>query len=187
MITNNLKKRVILFFPYLFIGLYATKLGEAWRMATGTNASEKLLHIGEGFAAAFASPFPSFFPFDLLIGLLCTGALRLTVYVKGKNAKKYRHNEEYGSARWGKPEDIAPFIDEQFRNNILLTQTERMTMSSRVPNPKYARNKNVLIVGGSGSGKTRFWLKPNLMQMHSSYVITDPKGYNVLAYPCSQR
>lgn len=176
MITNNLKKRVILFFPYLFIGLYATKLGEAWRMATGTNASEKLLHIGEGFAAAFASPFPSFFPFDLLIGLLCTGALRLTVYVKGKNAKKYRHNEEYGSARWGKPEDIAPFIDEQFRNNILLTQTERMTMSSRVPNPKYARNKNVLIVGGSGSGKTRFWLKPNLMQMHSSYVITDPKG-----------
>lgn len=176
MTTTKLKKRVILFFPCLFIGLYATKLGEAWRMATGTNASEKLLHIGEGFAAAFASPFPSFSPFDLLIGLLCAGALHLTVYVKGKNAKKYRHNEEYGSARWGKPEDIAPFVDESFRNNILLTQTERMTMSSRVPNPKYARNKNVLIVGGSGSGKTRFWLKPNLMQMHSSYVITDPKG-----------
>ena len=181
----NIKKLLILSLPYLLIGLYASKLGQAYRLAAGTDASAKLLHIGEGFAAAFASPFPSFHPQDLLVGLLCGAALRLAVYVRGKNAKKYRKDVEYGSARWGTAEDIKPFVDPVFENNIILTQTESLMMSNRPKNPKYARNKNVLIIGGSGSGKTRFWLKPNLMQCTSkayptSFVVTDPKGSIVI-------
>ena len=181
----NIKKLLILNLPYLLIGLYASKLGQAYRLAAGTDASAKLLHIGEGFAAAFASPFPSFHPQDLLVGLLCGAALRLAVYVRGKNAKKYRKDVEYGSARWGTAEDIKPFVDPVFENNIILTQTENLMMSNRPKNPKYARNKNVLIIGGSGSGKTRFWLKPNLMQCTSkayptSFVVTDPKGSIVI-------
>ena len=181
----NIKKLLILNLPYLLIGLYASKLGQAYRLAAGTDASAKLLHIGEGFAAAFASPFPSFHPQDLLVGLLCGAALRLAVYVRGKNAKKYRKDVEYGSARWGTTEDIKPFVDPVFENNIILTQTESLMMSNRPKNPKYARNKNVLIIGGSGSGKTRFWLKPNLMQCTSkayptSFVVTDPKGSIVI-------
>ena len=181
----NIKKLLILNLPYLLIGLYASKLGQAYRLAAGADASAKLLHIGEGFAAAFASPFPSFHPQDLLVGLLCGAALRLAVYVRGKNAKKYRKDVEYGSARWGTAEDIKPFVDPVFENNIILTQTESLMMSNRPKNPKYARNKNVLIIGGSGSGKTRFWLKPNLMQCTSkayptSFVVTDPKGSIVI-------
>lgn len=181
----NIKKLVILTLPYLLIGLYASKLGQAYRLAAGANLSAKLLHIGDGFAAAFASPFPSFYPQDLLVGLLCGAALRLAVYMKGKNAKKYRKDVEYGSARWGGPKDIQPFVDPVFENNIILTQTESLMMSNRPKNPKYARNKNVLIIGGSGSGKTRFWLKPNLMQCTSkayptSFVVTDPKGSIVI-------
>lgn len=172
----NMKKLVLLNLPYALIGLYATKLGQAWRLAAGTNASEKLLHIMDGLGAAFQSALPSFHPMDLLVGIVCGAALRLAVYVKGKNAKKYRHGQEYGSARWGTAEDIKPYIDPVFQDNVILTQTERLMMSSRPKDPKTARNKNVLIVGGSGSGKTRFWLKPNLMQCHSSYVVTDPKG-----------
>lgn len=174
--TRNWKKLLIPNIPYAVIGLYASKLGEAWRMAVGTNPSEKLLHIMDGVSAAFHSPFPSFVPADLLLGLCLGAILKLAVYLKGKNAKKYRHNEEYGSACWGKPEDIAPFMDENPQKNIILTNTEGLTMESRPSNPKYARNKNVLVVGGSGSGKTRFFIKPNLMQLHSSYVVTDPKG-----------
>ena len=173
---KNIKKLLLLNLPYFLLGLYATKLGQAYRLAAGTGLSEKLLHIMEGFVAAFQSPYPSFHPVDLLVGLLCGAGMRLAVYVKGKNAKKYRKNIEYGSARWGTHEDIAPYIDPVFRNNVILTQTESLTMNSRPKDPKTARNKNVLIIGGSGSGKTRFWLKPNLMQMHSSYVVTDPKG-----------
>lgn len=181
----NIKKLLILNLPYLLIGLYASKLGQAYRLAAGVDASAKLLHIGDGFAAAFASPFPSFHPQDLLVGLLCGAALRLAVYVRGKNAKKYRKDVEYGSARWGTAEDIKPFVDPVFENNIILTQTESLMMSNRPKNPKYARNKNVLIIGGSGSGKTRFWLKPNLMQCTSkayptSFVVTDPKGSIVI-------
>ena len=172
----NIKKLVLLNLPYALIGLYATKLGQAWRLAEGVNASEKLLHIMDGFAAAFQSALPSFHPSDLLVGLACGAALRLVVYIKSKNAKKFRHGQEYGSARWGTAEDIRPYIDPVFQNNVILTQTERLMMSSRPKDPKTARNKNVLIIGGSGSGKTRFWLKPNLMQCHSSYVVTDPKG-----------
>jgi len=172
----NIKKLLILNLPYLLIGLYASKLGQAYRLAAGSGFSEKLLHILNGFAAAFQSPLPSFHPADLLVGLCCGAALRLAVYIKSKNARKFRKNMEYGSARWGNQEDIAPYIDPVFQNNVILTQTERLTMNSRPKDPKTARNKNVLIIGGSGSGKTRFWLKPNLMQMHSSYVITDPKG-----------
>ena len=177
----NIKKLLLLNLPYLLIGLFATKLGQAWRLAAGVDASTKLLHLPEGFAAAFQSFMPSFHPQDLLIGLLCGAALRLAVYVKGKNAKKYRKDIEYGSARWGTAEDIKPFVDPVFENNIILTQTESLMMSNRPKNPKYARNKNVLIIGGSGSGKTRFWLKPNLMQCTSkayptSFVVTDPKG-----------
>ena len=172
----NIKKLVLLNLPYALIGLYATKLGQAWRLAEGVNASEKLLHIMDGFAAAFQSALPSFHPSDLLVGLACGAALRLAVYIKSKNAKKFRHGQEYGSARWGTAEDIRPYIDPVFQNNVILTQTERLMMSSRPKDPKTARNKNVLIIGGSGSGKTRFWLKPNLMQCHSSYVVTDPKG-----------
>ena len=172
----NVKKRLILYLPYLVIGLYTGKLPQAWRMAAGTNASEKLLNIMGGMEQAFASPLPSFYLPDLLIGLMLGAALRLAVYLKGKNAKKYRHNQEHGSARWGNQTDIAPYIDPVFENNVILTQTERLTMNNRPKDPKTARNKNVLIIGGSGSGKTRFWLKPNLMQCHSSYVVTDPKG-----------
>lgn len=172
----NLKKLVLLNLPYVVLGLYATKLGQAYRLAAGADLSGKLLHIGEGFMAAFQSPLPSFQPVDLLVGLLFGVGLRLAVYVKGKNAKKYRKDVEYGSARWGTHEDIQPYIDPVFQNNVILTQTERLTMNSRPKDPKTARNKNVVIIGGSGSGKTRFWLKPNLMQMHSSYVVTDPKG-----------
>ena len=174
--TSKTKKLIILNIPYAVFALLATKLGEGWRLAQGANASEKLLHCIEGLTAAFQSPLPSFVPFDLLIGIILGCLLKLIVVAKGKNAKKFRKNHEYGSARWGNREDIAPFMDADPRENIILTQTEGLTMKSRVPNPKYARNKNVLIIGGSGSGKTRFWLKPNLMQMHSSYVVTDPKG-----------
>ena len=172
----NVKKLLILNLPYFILGLYASKLGEAYRLAAGTTFADKLTHLMDGFAAAFSSPLPSFHPIDLLIGLCCGAGLRLAVYVKSKNAKKFRKNSEYGSARWGTHDDIAPYIDPVFQNNVILTQTERLTMSSRPKDPKTARNKNVLIIGGSGSGKTRFWLKPNLMQMHSSYVVTDPKG-----------
>ena len=172
----NVKKLLILNLPYFILGLYASKLGEAYRLAAGTTFADKLTHLMDGFAAAFSSPLPSFHPVDLLIGLCCGAGLRLAVYVKSKNAKKFRKNSEYGSARWGTHDDIAPYIDPVFQNNVILTQTERLTMSSRPKDPKTARNKNVLIIGGSGSGKTRFWLKPNLMQMHSSYVVTDPKG-----------
>ena len=177
----NVKKLVLLNLPYVFLGLYATKLGQAWRLAAGADASEKLLHIMDGFSAAFQSALPSFHPADLVVGLLCGAALRLAVYMKGKNAKKYRRNAEYGSARWGNSQDIAPYIAPKFEDNIILTQTERLTMNSRPKDPKTARNKNVLVIGGSGSGKTRFFLKPNLMQCTSnsyptSFVVTDPKG-----------
>ena len=173
---RDLKRIILLNAPYVVIALYATKLGQAARLAPGFDFSSKALHIMEGLAMAFASPWPSFEPYDLLLGAACGVALRLAVYLKGKNAKKYRHGEEYGSARWGTREDIAPFVDPVFENNVILTQTESLMMSNRPKDPKNARNKNVLIVGGSGSGKTRFWIKPNLMQCHSSYVVTDPKG-----------
>lgn len=172
----NVKKLVLLNLPYFLLGLFATNLGEAWRLATGADASAKMLSFFSTLPVALGSWWPSLHPLDFLMGLCCGAGLRLAVYLKGKNAKKYRHNVEYGSARWGTHEDIAPYIDPVFQNNVILTQTERLTMSSRPKNPKYARNKNVLVIGGSGSGKTRFWLKPNLMQMHSSYVVTDPKG-----------
>ncbi|RGK72642.1 VirD4-like conjugal transfer protein, CD1115 family [Enterocloster bolteae] len=181
----NLKKLVLLNLPYLFAALFATKLGEAWRMTPGADFSAKVLHLTDGFAAAFQSFLPSFHPADLCLGVALAAALRLAVYLKGKNAKKYRKNMEYGSARWGTAEDIRPYIDPVFENNIILTQTERLMMNSRPKDPKTARNKNVLIVGGSGSGKTRFWLKPNLMQCTSktyptSFVVTDPKGSIVI-------
>ena len=176
--NTKVKKQVILNLPYVIIGLFATNLGEAWRIAAGTNASEKVqsLVLDGIFPKAFANPMPSLISFDLLVGIACGAALRLAVYIKGKNAKKFRHNVEYGSARWGTHADIEPFEDKEFANNVILSQSERITMNSRPVLPKNARNKNVLIVGGSGSGKTRFWLKPNLLQMHSSYVVTDPKG-----------
>ena len=172
----NLKKYVLPNLPYLFVGLYATKLGQAWRLSSGMEFADKVLHLMDGFATAFQSAAPSFHPSDLLVGLCCGAGLRLAVYIKGKNAKKYRHGTEYGSARWGTAKDIQPFVDPVFENNAILTQTEQITMNKRPKDPKTARNKNFLIIGGSGSGKTRFWLKPNLMQMHSSYVVTDPKG-----------
>jgi len=177
----NLKKYVLPNLPYLFVGLYATKLGQAWRLSSGTEFADKVLHLMDGFAAAFQSAAPSFHPSDLLVGLCCGAALRLAVYLKGKNAKKYRHGTEYGSARWGTAKDIQPFVDPVFENNAILTQTEQITMNNRPKDPKTARNKNFLIIGGSGSGKTRFWLKPNLMQCDSetypcSFVVTDPKG-----------
>ena len=172
----NVKKLVLLNLPYILLGLFATNLGEAWRLAAGADASAKMLSFFSTLPAALGSWWPSLHPLDLAVGICCGAALRLAVYLKGKNAKKYRHNMEYGSARWGTHDDIAPYMDPVFQNNVILTQTERLTMSSRPKNPKYARNKNVLVIGGSGSGKTRFWLKPNLMQMHSSYVVTDPKG-----------
>ena len=177
---DKLKKQLILNVPYILIGLYATKLGEAWRLAEGADASQKLLHLMDGFSAAFQSALPSFHPTDLLIGLLVGCVLRLRVYEKSRNAKKYRRNEEYGSARWGTHSDIAPFIDPDPWNNVILTKTESLTMSSRPKDPRNARNKNVLVVGGSGSGKTRFFIKPNIMQCTktkgTSIVVTDPKG-----------
>ena len=174
--NQKTKKLIILNIPYVVIGLFCTNIGEAWRMAAGTDISTKLLGFFTSMGAAWGNPMPSLHPFDLCIGLAIGAAFRLVVYVRSKNAKKYRHGEEYGSARWGGPKDIEPFVDPEFENNVILTRTESLTMNSRPKDPKTARNKNVLIVGGSGSGKTRFWLKPNLLQCHSSYVITDPKG-----------
>ena len=172
----NVKKLLLPNLPYVFIALFATKLGQAARLAPGADFSQKALHIMEGFAAAFQSALPSFHPIDLCVGVAAALLIRLAVYVKGKNARKFRKNIEYGSARWGNAEDIKPYVDPTFANNVILTQTERLTMNSRPKDPKTARNKNVLVVGGSGSGKTRFFIKPNLMQLHSSYVVTDPKG-----------
>ena len=176
--NKKTKKLIILNIPYVLVGLFCTNLGEAWRVAWGSNMSEKIqgLVLYGGFSKAFANILPSLHPFDLLIGIACGAGLRLAVYLKGKNAKSFRQGREYGSARWGKQEDIELFEDPVFKNNVILSQTERLTMNSRPKEPKYARNKNVLIVGGSGSGKTRFWIKPNLLQLHSSYVLTDPKG-----------
>ena len=172
----NMKKMFLLNLPYLLFVYPFDKLAQAFRLAPGADLSGKLLSIGDGFTAALSSPWLSFQPTDLLIGIAGAVVLRMAVYLKGKNAKKYRHGIEYGSARWGTHEDIAPYIDPVFQNNVILTKTESLTMNSRPKDPKTARNKNVLVIGGSGSGKTRFWLKPNLMQMHSSYVVTDPKG-----------
>ena len=174
--SNKTKKLLILNLPYFIAGLICTNLGEAWRIAEGADMSEKLLGFLSALGAAFSNPMPSLHPMDLLIGVCCGAGLRLTVYLKGKNAKKYRHGMEYGSARWGTQKDIEPFEDPVFTNNVILTRTERLMMGNRPKNPANARNKNVLVVGGSGSGKTRFWLKPNLLQCHSSYVVTDPKG-----------
>ena len=174
--TLDIKKLILLNMPYLLMGLFATNFGEAWRMAQGADASAKMLSFFSTLLVALASWWPSLHPLDLLVGLCCGAGLRLAVYLKSKNAKKYRHGMEYGSARWGTHEDIAPYVDPVFQNNVILTKTESLTMNSRPKDPKTARNKNVLVIGGSGSGKTRFWLKPNLMQMHSSYVVTDPKG-----------
>ena len=177
---TKIKKLLILNIPYIILGLFATNLGEAWRLAEGADMSAKLLGFFSTFTVALSNPLPSFHPMDLMVGIICGVALRLAVYLKGKNAKKYRHNEEYGSARWGNAKDIEPFMAPKFEDNIILTKTERLMMSNRPKNPANARNKNVLIIGGSGSGKTRFWLKPNLLQMHSSYVVTDPKGSIVI-------
>ena len=173
--TKKLKKIIIKALPYVLVGLVCTNLGEAWRLAEGADASKKLLSFFSALGIAFGNPLPSFHPADLLVGAICGGALYLVVYIRHKNAKHFKHNQEYGSARWGTHADIEPFMDRKFENNVILTATERLTMSNRPKNPATARNKNVLIVGGSGSGKTRFWLKPNLLQMHSSYVVTDPK------------
>ena len=172
----NIKKVILPNIPYVFIALLATKLGQAARLAPGFDFSSKAIHIMEGLTLAFQTIVPSFHPIDLCVGIAVASIIRLVVYVKGKNAKKYRKNEEYGSARWGKPEDIAPFVDPVFENNIILTQTESLMMSNRPKDPRNARNKNVLCVGGSGSGKTRFFIKPQILQLHSSYVVTDPKG-----------
>ena len=174
--TLDIKKLILLNMPYILLGLFATNFGEAWRMAQGADASEKFLSLIAVLPGALESFWPSLHPLDLLVGLCCGVGLRLGGYLKSKNAKKYRHGLEYGSARWGTREDIAPYVDPVFQNNVILTKTESLTMNSRPKDPKTARNKNVLVIGGSGSGKTRFWLKPNLMQMHSSYVVTDPKG-----------
>lgn len=176
MSKRDIKRLLILNLPYLILGLVATNFGEAWRLAEGADSSAKILGFFNTLPVALQNPLPSIYPLDLLVGIICGGGLRLAVYMKSKNAKKYRHNVEYGSARWGTAKDIEPFIAPKFEDNIILTRTERLMMSNRPKNPAHARNKNVLIVGGSGSGKTRFWLKPNLLQMHSSYVVTDPKG-----------
>jgi len=178
--TKKLTKLLALYLPYLLLGLVATNLGEAWRLAEGKELGDKIMSMMGTIPMAFANPLPSLHPLDLLVGLCCGAGLRLAVYLRGKNAKKYRHGMEYGSARWGTPKDIEPFMAPKFEDNIILTKTERLMMSNRPPDPKNARNKNVLVVGGSGSGKTRFWLKPNLLQCHSSYVVTDPKGTIVL-------
>lgn len=180
MTKKELKRLIILNIPYLVIGLVATNIGEAWRLATGFDSSEKILSFITTLGTAFQNPLPSLNPLDLLIGLCVGAAIRLAVYLKGKNAKKFRHKVEYGSARWGTAKDIEPFVAPDFKDNIILTKTEKLMMSNRPKEPKNARNKNVLIVGGSGSGKTRFWIKPNLLQMHSSYVVTDPKGSIVI-------
>ena len=176
MTTKKLTKLLALYLPYLLLGLVATNFGEAWRLAEGKELGDKIMSLMGTIPVAFANPLPSLHPLDLLVGLCCGAGLRLAVYLRGKNAKKYRHGMEYGSARWGTPKDIEPFMAPKFADNIILTKTERLMMSNRPPDPKNARNKNVLVVGGSGSGKTRFWLKPNLLQCHSSYVVTDPKG-----------
>ena len=176
MTTKKLTKMLALFLPYILLGLVATNFGEAWRLAEGKELGDKIMSMIGTFPMAFANPLPSLHPLDLLVGLCCGAGLRLAVYLRGKNAKKYRHGMEYGSARWGTAKDIEPFMAPKFADNIILTKTERLMMSNRPPDPKNARNKNVLVVGGSGSGKTRFWLKPNLLQCHSSYVVTDPKG-----------
>ena len=176
MTTKKLTKLLALYLPYILLGLAATNFGEAWRLAEGKELGDKIMSLMGTIPVAFANPLPSLHPLDLLVGLCCGAGLRLAVYLRGKNAKKYRHGMEYGSARWGTPKDIEPFMAPKFADNIILTKTERLMMSNRPPDPKNARNKNVLVVGGSGSGKTRFWLKPNLLQCHSSYVVTDPKG-----------
>ena len=178
MTTKKLTKLLALYLPYILLGLAATNFSEAWRLAEGKELGDKIMSMMGTVPVAFANPLPSLHPLDLLVGLCCGAGLRLAVYLRGKNAKKYRHGVEYGSARWGTPKDIEPFMAPKFADNIILTKTERLMMSNRPPDPKNARNKNVLVVGGSGSGKTRFWLKPNLLQCHSSYVVTDPKGYN---------
>ena len=180
MTTKKLTKLLALYLPYILLGLVATNFGEAWRLAEGKELGDKIMSMMGTVPLAFANPLPSLHPLDLLVGLCCGAGLRLAVYLRGKNAKKYRHGIEYGSARWGTPKDIEPFMAPKFADNIILTKTERLMMSNRPPDPKNARNKNVLVVGGSGSGKTRFWLKPNLLQCHSSYVVTDPKGTIVL-------
>ena len=180
MTTKKLTKLLALYLPYILLGLVATNFGEAWRLAEGKELGDKIMSMMGTIPMVFANPLPSLHPLDLLVGLCCGAGLRLAVYLRGKNAKKYRHGMEYGSARWGTAKDIEPFIAPKFADNIILTKTERLTMSNRPPDPKNARNKNVLVVGGSGSGKTRFWLKPNLLQCHSSYVVTDPKGTIVL-------
>ena len=176
MTTKKLTKLLALCLPYILLGLVATNFGEAWRLSEGKELGDKIMSMMGTISVAFANPLPSLHPLDLLVGLCCGAGLRLAVYLRGKNAKKYRHGMEYGSARWGTAKDIEPFMAPKFADNIILTKTERLMMSNRPPDPKNARNKNVLVVGGSGSGKTRFWLKPNLLQCHSSYVVTDPKG-----------
>ena len=180
MTTKKLTKLLALYLPYILLGLVATNFGEAWRLAEGKELGDKIMSMMGTVPLAFANPLPSLHPLDILVGLCCGAGLRLAVYLRGKNAKKYRHGMEYGSARWGSAKDIEPFMAPKFSDNIILTKTERLMMSNRPPDPKNARNKNVLVVGGSGSGKTRFWLKPNLLQCHSSYVVTDPKGTIVL-------
>ena len=180
MTTKKLTKLLALYLPYILLGLAATNFGEAWRLAEGKELGDKIMSMMGTVPLAFANPLPSLHPLDILVGLCCGAGLRLAVYLRGKNAKKYRHGMEYGSARWGTAKDIEPFMASKFADNIILTKTERLMMSNRPPDPKNARNKNVLVVGGSGSGKTRFWLKPNLLQCHSSYVVTDPKGTIVL-------
>ena len=180
MTTKKLTKLLALYLPYILLGLVATNFGEAWRLAEGKELGERIMSMMGTIPVAFANPLPSLHPLDLLVGLCCGAGMRLAVYLRGKNAKKYRHGMEYGYARWGNAKDIEPFMAPKFSDNIILTKTERLMMSNRPPDPKNARNKNVLVVGGSGSGKTRFWLKPNLLQCHSSYVVTDPKGTIVL-------
>ena len=175
MTTKKLTKLLALYLPYILLGLVATNFGEAWRLAEGKELGDKIMSMMGTIPMAFANPLPSLHPLDFLVGLCCGAGLRLAVYLRGRNAKKYRHGMEYGSARWGTAKDIEPFMAPKFADNIILTKTERLMMSNRPPDPKNARNKNVLVVGGSGSGKTRFWLKPNLLQCHSSYVVTDPK------------
>ena len=176
MVTDKIRKYVLPNIPYLFIGWFCLKIGTAYRLAAGAGFGEKLLGLGQTIGAAFADFAPGLVPFDWLVGVVGALAFRLLIYCKAKKAKKFRRDAEYGTARWGKPEDIKPYMDPEFSNNVILTQTEFLTMNSRPKQPKYARNKNILVIGGSGSGKTRFFVKPNLMQMHSSYVVTDPKG-----------
>ena len=179
MATDKIRKYVLPNIPYLFIGWFCLKIGTAYRLAAGAGFGEKLLGLGQTISAAFASFAPGLTPLDWFVGIVGAVGFRLLIYCKAKKARKFRHDAEYGSARWGKPEDIKPYTDPEFSNNVILTQTEYLTMNSRPKDPKTARNKNVLVVGGSGSGKTRFFIKPNLMQLHSSYVVTDPNGYTI--------